>query len=72
MFTCKIICTKALPLIGLTRFTGITKLIMNANISNVHFNVIKIYLKECMSDSVTKYNYVGDTKICVSIKKTNA
>ena len=29
-------------------------------------------VKECMSDSVTNYNYVGDTKICVSIKKTNA
>ena len=26
-------------------------------------------LKECMSDSVTNYNYVGDTKISVSIKK---
>ena len=25
-----------------------------------------------MSDSVTSYNYVGDTKISVSIKKTNA
>ena len=28
--------------------------------------------KECMSDSLTNYNYVGDTKISVSIKKTNA
>ena len=65
-------CTKALPLIGLTRFTGITKLIVNANITNVHFYVIKIYLKECMSDSVTNYNYVGNTKISVSIKKANA
>jgi len=36
----KVICTKALPFIGLTRFTGITKLIKNANISNVHFDVI--------------------------------
>jgi len=27
-------------------------------------------IKECMSDS--NYNYVGDTKISVSIKKTNA
>jgi len=25
-------------------------------------------LKECMSDSVTNYNYVGDTKIRVYIK----
>ena len=25
-----------------------------------------------MSDSVTNYNYVADTKISVSIKKTNA
>jgi len=32
-------------------------------------------IKECMSDSITNYNYVGDTKISVSIKKlmpTNA
>jgi len=25
-----------------------------------------------MSDSVTNYNYEGDTKVSVSIKKTNA
>ena len=31
-----------------------------------------IILNECMSDSVTNYNNVGDTKISVSIKKTNA
>jgi len=31
-----------------------------------------LMFKECMSDSVTNYNYVGDTKISVSIKKTNA
>ena len=30
-----------------------------------------VYLKECMSESVTNYNYVGDTKVSVSIKKTN-
>ena len=30
------------------------------------------YFKECMSDYVTNYNYIGDTKISVSIKKTNA
>jgi len=30
------------------------------------------YLKEDMSDSVTNYNYVGNTKVSVSIKKTNA
>ena len=29
-------------------------------------------IKECMSDSVTNYNYVGDTKVNVSIKKANA
>jgi len=29
---CMIICTEALPFTGLTRFTGITKLIKNANI----------------------------------------
>jgi len=28
-------------------------------------------IKECMSDSVTNYNYVGGTKISVSINKTN-
>jgi len=32
----------------------------------------KIVLKECLSDSVTNYNYVGDTYVSVSIKKTNA
>jgi len=26
-------------------------------------------VKECMSDSVTNYNYVGYTKISVAIKK---
>jgi len=30
------------------------------------------HIKECMSDSVTNYNFVGDTKVSVSIKKTNA
>jgi len=29
-------------------------------------------VKKCMSDSVTNYNCVGDTKISVLIKKTNA
>jgi len=29
-------------------------------------------IKECMSESVTNYNYVGDTKVSVSINKTNA
>ena len=29
-------------------------------------------LKEDMYDSVTNYNYVGNTKVSVSIKKTNA
>ena len=32
-------------------------------------------VKECMSDSVTNYNYVGDTKVSLSIKilmSTNA
>ena len=27
-----------------------------------------LVIKECMSDSVTNYNYVGDTKVSVSIK----
>jgi len=31
-----------------------------------------LHFKECMSDSVTNYNYVEDTKISVSIKTTNA
>ena len=30
------------------------------------------HIKECMFDSVTNYNFVGDTKVSVSIKKTNA
>ena len=29
-------------------------------------------IKECISESVTNNNYVGDTKISVPIKKTNA
>jgi len=35
-------------------------------------NRLIINVKECMSDSVTNYNYEGDTKVSVSIKKTNA
>jgi len=31
-----------------------------------------LMFKECMSDSVTNYNYVGDTKISVSIKKVTS
>jgi len=31
-----------------------------------------VSLIKCLSDSVTNYNYVGDAKISVSIKKTNA
>ena len=31
-----------------------------------------IYLQEYMSDSFTNYNYVGNTKVSVSIKKTDA
>jgi len=35
--------------------------------------LMKTFLfQKCMSDSVTNYNYVGDTKISISIKKTNA
>ena len=30
------------------------------------------YIKEYMSDSFTNYNYVGNTKVSVSIKKTYA
>jgi len=43
--------------------------------SACHKTNTKYKFKECMSDSVTNYNYVGDTKISVSIKKlmpTNA
>ena len=36
-----------------------------------HFERLNTF-KECMSDSVTNYNCVGDTKISVSIKKPNA
>ena len=35
-------------------------------------NIVLTLVKECMSDSVTNYNYVRDTKISVSIKKANA
>jgi len=39
-------------------------------------NIIEVntyfYVKGDMSDSVTNYNYVGNTKVSVSIKKTNA
>ena len=31
-----------------------------------------LYFKGDMSDSVTNYIYVGNTKVSVSIKKTNA
>ena len=38
------------------------------------FNMLKVAFKFKwdMSDSVTNYNYVGNTKVSVSIKKTNA
>jgi len=38
-------------------------------------NIMSKQLKEYMSDSFTNYNYVGNTKVSVSIKKrmpTNA
>jgi len=38
----------------------------------INREILKCPFKECMSDSVTNFNYVGDTKISVSIKKTNA
>ena len=38
----------------------------------IFFVAILCQFKECMSDSVTKYNYVGDTKISALIKKPNA
>ena len=31
-----------------------------------------LWFKGDKSDSVTNYNYVGNTKVSVSIKKTNA
>ena len=34
--------------------------------------MLYLFFKECMSDSVTNYEYVEDTKVSVSIKKTNA
>ena len=34
--------------------------------------VMKLSLKGICPDSVTSYNYVGNTKVSVSIKKTNA
>ena len=40
----------------------------------IYINIISLkkMLKEYMSDSVTNYNYVGNTKVSVSIKKTYA
>ena len=37
---------------------------------NIH--VCILLFKGDMSDSVTNYNYVGNTKVSVSIKETNA
>ena len=34
--------------------------------------MVTIFFKEYMSDSFTNYNYVGNTKVSVSIKKTYA
>ena len=41
---------------------------------SVAFNIKgeNVALKEYMSDSFTNYNYVGNTKVSVSIKKTYA
>ena len=38
----------------------------------LHSPLQRSYIKECMSDFVTNYNYIGDKKISESIKKTNA
>ena len=45
---------------------------ISANVGGDQKFVEPCILKECMSDSVTNYNYVGDTKLSVWIKKTNA
>ena len=37
-----------------------------------NFDYQSYNVKGDMSDSVTNYNYVGNTKLSVSIKKTNA
>jgi len=42
------------------------------NLRSASLAIIIVAIKECMSDSVTNYNYVGYTKISASIKKTNA
>ena len=34
-----------------------------------HYRTSSVYIKEYMSDSFTNYNYVGNTKVSVSIKK---
>ena len=39
---------------------------------NVDSNISMQGFKECMSDSVINYNFVGNTQISISIKKTNA
>ena len=38
----------------------------------LHRPLQKSYLKEYKSHSVTNYSYVGNTKVSVLIKKTNA
>ena len=46
---------------------------MNPNTTqHTYSENIKYLFKEYMSDSFTNYNYVGNTKVSVSIKKTNA
>ena len=40
--------------------------------NNTKHSANKTVIKENMSDSFTNYNYVGNTKVSVSIKKTYA
>ena len=42
------------------------------NVFNSFYYKIFFLFKGDMSDAVTNYNYVGNTKVSVSIKKTNA
>ena len=41
-----------------------------ARFGHLHEKKSKLYLKGKLSDSFTNYNYVGNTKVSVSIKKT--
>ena len=43
---------------------------MNSNRNNIKYSYPLYLIKGKLSDSFTNYNYVGNTKVSVSIKKT--